>query len=178
MCNCSWRERDLTDWNITFESELDDLVGQMDLSAVKSTGLSGQMHGATVLDASDQGLRPCILWNDTCANAKPAQLYGSIVFPRLTGPKLLWIKHDKPNLFDRIFRAFLPKDYLRLRLTEEPISEMSGAAGTGWLDTGPKDCHDKIFAVTGQDMSYMLHWVEGCEQSGAVPSSFMEQKIG
>ena len=147
----------------------------MDLSAVKSTGLSGQMHGATVLDAADQGLRPCILWNDTRANAKPAQLFGSIVFPRLTGPKLLWIRHDKPNLFDRIFRAFLPKDYLRLRLTEEPFSEMSGTAGMSWLDTGPKDCRNKIFAVTGQDMSYMLHWVGGCEQSGAVPSSFMEK---
>ena len=70
------------------------------------------------------------------------------------------------------------KDYLRLRLTEEPASEMSGTAGTSWLDTGPKDCRNKIFAVTGQDMSYMLHWVGGCEQSGAVPASFREQKIG
>ena len=87
----------------------------------------------------------------------------------------LWIKHDKPNLFDRIFRTFLPKDYLRLRLTEEPASEMSGTAGMSWLDTGPKDCRNKIFAVTGQDMSYMLDWVGGCEQSGAVPSSFMEK---
>jgi xylulokinase len=173
-----WSEQDSADLNVTFESELDDLAGQMDLSAVKSIGLSGQMHGATVLDAADKGLRLYILWNDTRANAKAAQLYGNIVFPRLTGPKLLWIKHDKPNLFDRTFRAFSSKDYLRLRLTDEPVSEMSDAAGTSWLDTGQRDCSDKLFAATGLDRSYMPHLVEGCEQSGAVPPSFMERKIG
>ena len=82
-----------------------------ELAAVKGIGLSGQMHGATLLDAGDKVLRPCILWNDTRSHAEAAKLdadprfravTGNIVFPGFTAPKLAWVKNNEPDIFARV----------------------------------------------------------------------------
>ena len=109
------------------------------LAAVKGIGLSGQMHGATLLGAADEVLRPCILWNDTRSFAEAAALdadprfravTGNIVFPGFTAPKLVWVKNNEKEIFAKVRKVLLPKDYLRLWLTGEHISEMSDASGT------------------------------------------------
>src|SRR3954463_7417679 len=111
-----------------------------ELAAVTGIGLSGQMHGAVLLDAADRVLRPAILWNDTRAAAECAvlearvpasrELTGNLAMPGFTAPKLLWVARHEPEIFARIRRVLLPKDYLRLWLTGEHVSEMSDAAGT------------------------------------------------
>ena len=136
-----WSEQDPADWIRATE----EAVGQLKrshgtaLAAVRGIGLSGQMHGATLIDAQDKVLRPCILWNDTRSHAEAAQLdanpdfrplTGNIVFPGFTAPKLLWVKNNEPGIFDQVHKVLLPKDYLRLWLTGEYISEMSDSAGT------------------------------------------------
>ena len=97
--------------------------------AVKGIGLSGQMHGATLLDAADKPLRPAILWNDGRSEAECAELEkreprsraitGNIAMPGFTAPKLLWVKHHEPDVFAKVKTVLLPKDYVRLKLTGE-----------------------------------------------------------
>ena len=116
------------------------------LGSVRGIGLSGQMHGATLLDGADQPLRPAILWNDGRCDAECGELEtrvprmraitGNLAMPGFTAPKLIWVAKHEPTIFAQVKSVLLPKDYLRLRLTGEKVSEMSDAAGTLWLDVG------------------------------------------
>jgi xylulokinase len=169
-----WSEQAPADWIAAAESVFDALAPQ-GLSAVRGIGLSGQMHGATLLDSAGEVLRPCILWNDTRSHEEAAELdgdpmfrrvTGNIVFPGFTAPKLVWVARHEPRLRERVARVLLPKDYLRLWLTGEHVAEMSDAAGTAWLDTGRRDWSDACLAATGLDRSHMPRLVEGSQVSG------------
>ncbi len=172
-----WSEQSPAAWIAATEAVFDALAAAHTLADVRAIGLSGQMHGATLLDASDEVLRPCILWNDTRSHEEAAELdgdpifrrvTGNIVFPGFTAPKLLWVRHHEPQLFDRTAKVLLPKDYLRLWLTGEHVAEMSDAAGTSWLDTGARDWSDALLAATELDRSQMPRLVEGSQPSGSV----------
>jgi xylulokinase len=146
--------------------------------AVRAIGLSGQMHGATLLDQFGQPLRPAILWNDgrsarECLELERREpgsraITGNIMMPGFTAPKLLWISRHEPEIFARTVRVLLPKDYVRLRLTGEEVSDMSDAAGTGWLDVGRRDWSDAMLVATGLNRSHMPRLVEGNAPSGTV----------
>ncbi|NVK46439.1 MAG: xylulokinase [Rhodobacteraceae bacterium] len=170
-----WSEQDPASWLAACDTVMAALKAQADLSGVKGIGLSGQMHGATLLDASDQVLRPCILWNDTRSYREAAALdadpqfravTGNIVFPGFTAPKLAWVKNNEPDTFESTTKVLLPKDYLRLYLTGEFVGEMSDSAGTAWFDTSARDWSDALLAATEMDRSYMPRLVEGSEVSG------------
>lgn len=170
----SWSEQAPAEWIAAAEAVFDQLSSH-NLSAVKAIGLSGQMHGATLLDASDEVLRPCILWNDTRSHAEAAEMdadpdwraiSGNIVFPGFTAPKLAWVRAHEPAVFERVAKVLLPKDYLRLWLTGEHVAEMSDAAGTSWLDTGARTWSEDLLAKTGLGLSQMPRLVEGSEVSG------------
>jgi xylulokinase len=143
------------------------------LSAVKGIGLSGQMHGATLLDENGTVLRPCILWNDGRSHAECAELEaavadfrgrsGNMAMPGFTAPKLLWLRKHEPEIFRRIAKVLLPKDYLQYRLTGRFASEMSDAAGTLWLDPVRRDWDDTLLAATGLERSQMPELFEGCD---------------
>ncbi len=172
-----WSEQDPAHWISATSSALHDLAQQMPLSSVSAIGLSGQMHGATLLDASDNVLRPCILWNDTRAHEEAALLdanpqfrkfTGNIVFPGFTAPKLNWVRAHEPEIFAQVSKVLLPKDYLRLWLTGEFVSEMSDAAGTSWLDTGARAWSDDLLAATHLERSHMPSLVEGSAVSGSL----------
>jgi xylulokinase len=172
-----WSEQNPADWIAAAESVLDSLSAATDLSAVRGIGLSGQMHGATLLDASDEVLRPCILWNDTRSHAEAAamdadpvwrRVTGNIVFPGFTAPKLAWVEANERAVFDRVATVLLPKDYLRLWLTGEHVAEMSDAAGTSWLDTGARDWSDDLLARSGLSRAAMPRLVEGSDVSGTL----------
>ena len=169
-----WSEQSPSDWISAAEAVLDQLAAK-GLGAVRGIGLSGHMHGATLLDAGDEVLRPCILWNDTRSHEEAAELdgdpmfrrlTGNIVFPGFTAPKLLWVRHNEPRIWDRVAKVLLPKDYLRLWLTGDHVGEMSDAAGTSWLDTGKRDWSDDLLAATGLTRAQMPRLVEGSAVSG------------
>ncbi len=169
-----WSEQSPAQWITAAEAVFDQLA-RHGLGQVKGIGLSGQMHGAVVLDAADQVLRPCILWNDTRAFTEAAAmdadprfraLSGNIVFPGFTAPKLVWMAKHEPDLRARVAKVLLPKDYLRLWLTGEHVAEMSDAAGTAWLDTAKRDWSDELLAATGLTRANMPRLVEGSEISG------------
>ena len=135
------------------------------------------MHGATLLDAADEVLRPCILWNDTRSFEEAAELdgdpmfrrvTGNIVFPGFTAPKLMWVQRHEPALWDRVAKVLLPKDYLRLWLTGEHVAEMSDAAGTSWLDTGARDWSDDLLDRHRPVARHMPRLVEGSALSGTL----------
>jgi xylulokinase len=172
-----WSEQDPAHWIRATEEAVAGLKAKFpkELGAVRGIGLSGQMHGATLLDADDKVLRPCILWNDTRSHAEAAaldanpifrKLTGNIVFPGFTAPKLVWVKNNEPDIFAKVAKVLLPKDYLRLWLTGEHISEMSDSAGTSWLDTGARKWSSELLAATGLSESQMPSLVEGTEQGG------------
>lgn len=140
-------------------------------SALRGIALSGQMHGATLLDAQLKVLRPAILWNDTRAFAEcleletlePAarQITGNQAMPGFTAPKLLWVRRHEPELFRKVSKVLLPKDYLALRLTGVCVSDMSDAAGTLWLDVAKRDWSEQMLAATGLTRAHMPRLVEG-----------------
>jgi xylulokinase len=170
-----WSEQDSSQWIDATHMALKALGAVTDLSGVRGIGMSGHMHGATLLDASDTVLRPCILWNDTRSATEAAALdsdpqfralTGNIVFPGFTAPKVAWVRAHEPALFDKIAKVLLPKDYLRLVLTGEHVAEMSDAAGTSWLDVQERDWSDELLAATGLSRIHMPRLVEGSEVSG------------
>ncbi|TMV77733.1 xylulokinase [Thioclava sp. BHET1] len=172
-----WSEQAPADWIAATEAVLEALSQKRALSAVRGMGLSGHMHGATLLDARDEVLRPCILWNDTRAHAEAhaldsdpqfRRITGNIVFPGFTAPKLLWVKKHEPEIFAKIARVLLPKDYLRLWLSGEHVSDMSDAAGTSWFDTGARNWSETLLAATDLPLSAMPRLVEGSEVSGVL----------
>ena len=172
-----WSEQNPADWISACEKVMDALVADHPsaMAALKGIGLSGHMHGATIIDADDQPLRPCIMWNDTRSHAEAAELdaqpifreiSGNIVFPGFTAPKLLWVKNNEPDIFAKVAKVLLPKDYLRLWLTGEYISEMSDSAGTSWLDVAKRDWSDALLTATGLTRDHMPSLVEGSEAGG------------
>ena len=172
-----WSEQEPAHWISATEEAVAGLKAAhpKELAAVRGIGLSGQMHGATLLDADDKVLRPCILWNDTRSYHEAAALdadprfraiTGNIVFPGFTAPKLAWVAKHEPDVFARVRWVLLPKDYLRLWLTGEHMSEMSDSAGTSWLDTGKRKWSSELLAATNLDEKHMPTLVEGTEAAG------------
>lgn len=147
-------------------------------AAVKGIGLSGQMHGAVLLDAKDQVLRPAILWNDTRSEQEcldmmaqsPGlpQLAGSLAMPGFTAPKLRWVARHEPDVFARVARVLLPKDYIRLRLTGDYVTDPSDASGTLWLDVEKRSWSDELLGLTGLSQRHMPRLVEGSEPGGTL----------
>ncbi len=146
------------------------------LQEVRGIGLSGQMHGAVLLDTADKVLRPCILWNDGRSAAECTELEtawpnlravtGNIAMPGFTAPKLLWVRKNEPQIFAATKKVLLPKAYLRLRLSGEHAEDMSDAAGTLWLDVGRRDWSGEALAATHLTRGHMPRLVEGTEQAG------------
>jgi xylulokinase len=169
-----WSEQDPQSWwNGCIAAVAALKAGGAPLAEIKAVGLSGQMHGATLLDTGGNVLRPCILWNDGRSYAECAELEakvtdfrercGNMAMPGFTAPKLLWVQKHEPEVFERIAKVLLPKDYLQYRLTGHYASEMSDAAGTLWLDPAQRDWDDALLAATGLDRSHMPELFEGCE---------------
>jgi len=172
-----WSEQDPAQWIRATEEAIAALKAAhpKELAQVRGIGLSGHMHGATLLDASGGVLRPCILWNDTRSFKEAAELdanpifrdlTGNIVFPGFTAPKLVWVKNHEPELFAKVAKVLLPKDYLRFWLTGDYISEMSDSAGTSWLDVGKRAWSDALLSATGMTRAQMPDLVEGTEVGG------------
>lgn len=153
-------------------------------AAVKAVGLTGQMHGATLLDKFDRPLRPAMLWNDGRSAAeceelertqpRAREITGNMVMPGFTAPKVQWVRHHEPHVFQQTATVLLPKDYIRLKLTGEKFSDMSDAAGTSWLDVAKRDWSDEMLAATGLDRSHMPQLVEGTSPAGTLRKEVAE----
>ncbi|MEO6278314.1 xylulokinase [Roseateles sp.] len=175
-----WSEQNPTDWWRATGAAVSQLraAHPMEFAAVRSIGLSGQMHGAVLLGNDDEVLRPAILWNDGRSHAECAELEaaapglhaiaGNLAMPGFTAPKLLWVRKHEPETFAQIASVLLPKDWLRLQLTGDKVSEPSDAAGTLWLDVARRDWSDELLAACGLTRAQMPWLVESTEPSGVL----------
>ena len=173
-----WSEQDPESWWQATSGAVHELRRRhpREVAAVRGIGLSGQMHGATLLDERDRVLRPAILWNDgrsaeACAELErrvPAVtgITGNAVMPGFTAPKLIWLAKHEPETFARVAKVLLPKDYLRLRLSGDHASEMSDAAGTLWLDVAGRRWSEGLLEATGLSIRAMPRLHEGSEATG------------
>ncbi|NUU65814.1 xylulokinase [Enterobacteriaceae bacterium BIT-l23] len=179
-----WSEQDPQEWWQVTDAAMRGLASQHSLTGVKAIGLSGQMHGATLLDKQQQVLRPAILWNDgRCAkecgwleSQVPAsrRITGNLIMPGFTAPKLVWVARHEPDIFRQLDKVLLPKDYLRLRMTGEFASDMSDAAGTMWLDVAKRDWSDEMLAACDMNRSQMPALFEGCDVTGYLRKAVAE----
>src|SRR5882672_9076649 len=173
--HAGWSEQNPSDWWSATNAAVTALPADL-RKAVKAVGLSGQMHGATLLDAADKPLRPAILWNDgrsekQCATLEKAQprareITGNIAMPGFTAPKIVWVRENEPAVFKDTRCVLLPKDYVRLLMTGEKASDASDAAGTLWLDVGQRRWSPEMLAATGLNESHMPKLVEGSDVTG------------
>jgi len=175
-------EQDPGQWIDATFATLDALKADhaSELAAVDGIGLSGQMHGATLLDADFKPLRPCILWNDGRSVAEcrileqrwPAlrTTTGNKAMPGFTAPKLLWVAKHEPEIFAATKLVLLPKAYLRLVLTGEAIEDVSDASGSLWFDVARRDWSDEGLSATGLSRSQMPRLVEGCAPAARLRS--------
>lgn len=179
-----WSEQNPADWIAACEATVAALRAKAPeaFAALKGIGLSGHMHGATLIDADDKVLRPCILWNDTrsideaaALDATPGmhEITGNIVFPGFTAPKLLWVRKHEPDVWGKVAKVLLPKDYLRLWLTGEHISDMSDSAGTAWLDVGKRDWSAKALEAGHMRRDQMPDLVEGAAPGGMLRGALL-----
>ena len=173
-----WSEQDPAAWWTALDVAMLRLreTNAAELAAVRAIGPSGQMHGAVLLDGADEVLRPAILWNDgrsarQCEALEAAApmlraVAGNAAMPGFTAPKLLWVRENEPAVFARTACVLLPKDWLRLGLTGEHVSEMSDASGTLWLEVGRRAWSEPLLAACHLTREHMPRLVEGNEVSG------------
>jgi xylulokinase len=175
-----WSEQSPSQWWQATERAMAALrnAAPKPFAATRGIGLSGQMHGATLLDAQRQVLRPAILWNDGRSGAECAELEtrepqtrtitGNAAMPGFTAPKLLWVRHHEPETFARTAYVLLPKDWLRLELTGEMATDPSDAAGTLWLDVERRLWSGRMLEACGLTTSAMPRVVEGSRPTGTL----------
>ena len=175
-----WSEQAPADWWQALAAAMDRLAQShpQALAAVRGIGLSGQMHGAVLLDEHDAVLRSAILWNDGRSAAQCEALMrdvpelttltGNLAMPGFTAPKLQWVREHEPEVFARTARVLLPKDFLRLMLTGDAVTDMSDASGTLWLDVARRDWSDRMLHATGLTRAHMPALVEGSAPGGTL----------
>ncbi|WP_413735655.1 xylulokinase [Sodalis sp. RH21] len=173
-----WSEQDPEHWWQAADRAMLALGAQHGLGAVRALGLTGQMHGATLLDRRQQVLRPAILWNDgrsfpqcqalEAEVPRSRQITGNLMMPGFTAPKLRWVAEHEPGIFARVDKVLLPKDYLRWRMTGDFATDMSDAAGTMWLDVGRRDWSDELLGACGLSRAQMPGLYEGNQATGTL----------
>ena len=149
-----------------------------EFALVRGIGLSGQMHGAVLVDETNAVLRPAILWNDTRSSdecrlmmdemPQAPQLAGSLLMPGFTAPKLRWLARHEPDVFARVAKVVLPKDYVRFRLTGDWVTDMSDASGTAWLDVERRQWSSALLGLSGLTTQHMPRLVEGSAAAGVL----------
>ncbi|MDQ2999645.1 MAG: xylulokinase [Fibrobacterota bacterium] len=178
-----WSEQDPEEWWTAANQAVLSLRASRprEFAGIKAIGLSGQMHGATLLGRQDRVLRPAILWNDGRSAAECLELErrvpesrkitGNLAMPGFTAPKLMWVARHEPDTFGRVERVLLPKDYLRMRMCGNYASDMSDSSGTLWLDVGKRAWSDELLEATGLKRSAMPELYEGTQATGKLTAT-------
>ena len=176
-----WSEQEPEDWwQATSEAIRAALrEAEVDSANIAAVAVSGQMHGATLLDDVGKIIRPCILWNDQRSGEECAwitdrvgaeRLLAAVGNPALAGftaPKLLWLRKHEPENYARIHTVLLPKDYLNYRLTGRLCTEVSDASGTLLFDVARRAWSEDI----ARELDIPLAWLPPVKQSTEVIGS-------
>ena len=172
-----WSEQDPADWWRATKQVLSRVASEVG-DGLAGIGLTGQMHGSVFLDSSDEVVRPALLWNDQRTNKQCEKITEAVGKerlievtgnPALTGfqaPKILWLRDEEPDNYEKIDRVLLPKDYIRLMLTGEYATDASDASGTLFLDIQDRDWSPEILDTLEIPREWMPVVYEGSESTG------------
>ncbi len=178
----NWAEQHPSDWKAAAIEVLSRLAQSLGARArdVKGIGLTGQMHGSVFLDASNAVLRPAILWcdqrtakqcDDITSKVGATQLIEMVCNPALTGftaPKILWLRENEPDVYEKVRKVLLPKDYIRYELTGEFATDVADASGTLLFDVKNRQWHRGLMSTLGIDPEFMPRAYEGPEVTGGL----------
>lgn len=184
-----WAEQDPIDWYNAAIKTLNEVIAKSNVSSddIVSIGISGQMHGLVMLDEANEVLRPAILWCDQRTGKECKELTESLgketlinitANPALTGftaSKILWVKNNEPEIFEKCRHILLPKDYLRLRLTGEYATEVSDASGMQLLDVPNRKWSETMIKAVGIKEEYLAKVYESPEITGCINNETAEK---
>lgn len=175
-----WSEQEPADWIRALKTGLSDLLEGYDASQVRAIGSGGQMHGLVALDENDEIIRPAILWNDGRTDRETEYLNsaigkevlseatGNIAFAGFTAPKLLWMRENEPELFEKIDKIMLPKDYINYVLTGKHATDYSDASGMLLLDVKNRAWSDRMKDLCGLREEQLAGLFESYEPIGSL----------
>mgnify|MGYP000866032365 CR=1 FL=1 len=180
-----WAEQRPENWWDASQAAIRGVLAQAGVTGadVTAVGLSGQMHGLTLLDEANQVIRPALIWCDQRSqaqvdwiNAKAGKqaVLDAIANPVLTGftlPKLLWVRDNEPRHYERVRKVLLPKDYVRYQLTGEHASDVSDASGTALFDVVHRRWSTSLAEKLGIDRSILPYVYESPDVSGRVTAA-------
>ena len=170
-----WSEQDPQLWWTAAVESIRTVVkgAGVDPAKVAGIGLTGQMHGLVILDKDDRVLRPAILWNDqrtqkqcdyireTIGKAEFIQITGNDALTGFTAPKILWVRDEEPQVYQKIKHVLLPKDYLRFKLTGDHAMDRAGGSGTVLFDLKKRDWSDELIHKLGKQRDWFPPTFEG-----------------
>ena len=175
-----WSQQNPEDWKKALFEGVRELLKGFDGADVAGIGSGGQMHGLVVLDEDDSVIRPAILWNDgrtapqvdylneEIGKATLSELTANIAFAGFTAPKILWMKENEPDLFEKINKIMLPKDYINYILTGVHACDYSDASGMLLLDVENKCWSDKMLDICSVRKEQMPKLFESFQCIGTV----------
>ncbi|MEO8468581.1 MAG: xylulokinase [Chloroflexota bacterium] len=180
-----WSEQDPASWWDGLQTALRSLLASTDATGgdIEAVGLTGQMHGAVLLDGDAKVLRPAILWNDQrtateCDEIRTRvgaerliEVTGNDAITGLTAPKLLWVRRHEPDIWARVRHVLLPKDYLRLRLTGDYAMDKADGSGTLLFDLAARDWSSEVLGALDLDAALFPATHEGPSITGALTES-------
>jgi xylulokinase len=180
-----WAEQRPDDWWQAAIQAIRGALAEARISGrdVRGIGLSGQMHGLVILDSDNNVIRPALIWCDQRSQTQvdsinrvvgSANVLSYTANPVLTGftlPKLLWVRDNEPELYDRVRKMLLPKDYVRFRLTGEFATEVSDASGTSLFDVVHREWSGRMIEALALDGAILPKCYESAEVSGTISQS-------
>jgi xylulokinase len=183
-----WAEQDPALWEAAAFEVMTALASapEVDASAVTGIGLTGQMHGSVFLDEDDKVLRPAILWcdgrtTDQCdyitSTVGEDRLIEMVCNPALTGftaPKILWLRDNEPDVYEKVRKVLLPKDYIRLLLTGEYATDVADASGTLLFDVKNRQWHSELMSILDIPGDFMPNAYEGPDVTGTLTAAAAE----
>lgn len=174
-----WSEQNPTDWFLAVKKGLKELAACAD-EKIAGISFGGQMHGLVILDKDDNVLRPAILWNDgrsteetdylnnVIGKEKLSKLTANIAFAGFTAPKILWVKNNEPEIFEKIAKIMLPKDYISYMLSGNFSTDYSDASGMLLLDVKNKKWSKEMIDICSISEDMLPKLYESYEPVGDI----------
>ena len=174
-----WSEQNPADWFLAVKDGLKELAACVD-EKIAGISFGGQMHGLVILDKDDNVLRPAILWNDgrsteetdylnnVIGKEKLSKLTANIAFAGFTAPKILWVKNNEPEIFAKISKIMLPKDYISYMLSGSFSTDYSDASGMLLLDVKNKKWSKEMIDICSISEDMLPKLYESYEVVGAI----------
>ncbi len=177
-----WSEQDPADWWQSSLNSIRQVLMQSGINGeqIAAIGLTGQMHGLTLLDENGIVLRPAILWNDQrtavqcdeirarIGRKRLIEITGNDALTGFTAPKILWVRHNEPDIYARTRHILLPKDYVRYLLTGVFAVDCADGAGTILFDLKTRDWSPEVLKALDIPLEWLPKTYESIQVTGTI----------